>query len=134
MVGEIDSPKSITPSLISCAPALSFTTIMHTPQIRCCGCDKVFNPRGHSQHLSKPQNAACHVMHMALRTPSVFQMASSAGSSLASNSNPRSCDDHGMDLRDKTNGELYISIYVYHADETLFVKSPDTWLAITTSM
>ena len=25
-----------------------------------------------------------------------------------------------MDLRDKTNGELYISIYVYHADKTLF--------------
>ena len=89
---------------------------MRTPQIRCCGCDKVFNPRGHSQHLSKTQNTMCHAIQMALRTPSVFQMVSSAGTSLMPNSNPKSCDDHGMDLRDETNGEWDISIYLYRAD------------------
>jgi hypothetical protein len=84
---------------------------MHTPQIRCGGCDKVFNPRGHSQHLTKPQNASCHATLMALRTPSVFQTVSNAGSSLVPNSNPESEDNHGMDPGNETNGELTISIY-----------------------
>jgi hypothetical protein len=82
---------------------------MHAPQIRCRGCDKVFKPRGHSQHLSKPQNAACRAIQMALITLSVFQTESGAGTSLALNSNPGSGDDRGIDLRNESHGALNIS-------------------------
>ena len=79
-------------------------TPMDTPQISGQGCDRVFNPRGLSQHLSKVQNSKCHPKQMALKMPSVFQTASPAGSSLASNSNPLSqdnCDTHS----DEPSGE-----------------------------
>lgn len=90
---------------------------MHAPQIRCLGCDKVFNPRGHSQHLSKPRNATCRATQMALGTPSVFQTVSGAGSSLVSNSNPKSGDNCGMELGNESNGELNISIYEHSHDD-----------------
>jgi hypothetical protein len=79
---------------------------MNMPQIRCCGCDRVFNPRGLSQHLSKPQNATCRDAQMALRTLSVFQTTLGAGSSLPSNSNSQSCDNHDMG-QNRINCELY---------------------------
>jgi hypothetical protein len=82
---------------------------MYTPQIRCCGCDKVFKPRGHSQHLSKPQNTACCAIQMALITPSVFQTESGAGTLLALNSNPGSGNDRGIDLGNESHGALNIS-------------------------
>ena len=35
---------------------------MSTSQIRCQGCDRVFSPRGLSQHLSRTPNAVCYVL------------------------------------------------------------------------
>jgi hypothetical protein len=60
---------------------------MSAPQICCQGCDRVFSPRGLSQHLSKTQDAVCRDAQTTSRTLSMFQMMSGAGSSLASNSN-----------------------------------------------
>ena len=33
---------------------------MHTSWVRCHGCNKVFSPRGHTQHVSKTHRASCH--------------------------------------------------------------------------
>ena len=54
---------------------------MTTSQIRCQGCDRVFSPRGFSQHLSRTPNAVCRKVQTTSRTPSLFQTV------LASNSN-----------------------------------------------
>lgn len=53
-------------------------------QIRCCGCNRVFNPSGLSHHLSQTQHSRCCAVHEASQTPSTtFQ----TGCSLAPNSN-----------------------------------------------
>jgi hypothetical protein len=77
------APSLHTLTASAAHPLQRLPTPMNTPQIRCHGCDRVFNPRGLSQHLSKTQNSVCHATLMALKTPSVFQ---TAGSSLGSNS------------------------------------------------
>ena len=51
--------------------------LMNATQVRCHGCDRVFSPRGLSQHLSK--NGVCRATQAALKTPSVFQTAFHAG-------------------------------------------------------
>jgi hypothetical protein len=40
----------------------TLTAHMIPAQIRCRGCDKVFTPRGLSQHTSKTQNVRCHTI------------------------------------------------------------------------
>ena len=60
---------------------------MTTAQIRCRGCDRVFSPRGLSQHLSKTQDAVCREAQSTSRTPSLFQVVSGAGSASALNPN-----------------------------------------------
>ena len=71
---------------------------MNAPQIYCLGCDKVFNPRGLSQHLTKSQNAVCRAV--ALKTPSAFQTTSGKGLI----SNPRSRDNRDLDAADVLDG------------------------------
>jgi hypothetical protein len=83
------------PSALQCSPSMS------TPQIRCHGCDKIFNPRSLSQHLTKPQNATCRTMQMAIKTLSVFQTMTSEGSI----SNTMSCNDQNMEPVDGSSGE-----------------------------
>lgn len=79
---------------------------MNPSQIRCRGCNKVFSPRGLSQHLSK--DSACHAFRMVSRTPSVFQ-ATPAGSSLGSISNPVPWDRRVVDPRNESSGEWFTS-------------------------
>ena len=76
---------------------------MNISQIRCQGCDKVFNPRGLSQHLSKPQNAACHAAQTVFQMPSVFQ---TTGEGPMSNSRSHDWD---MDLANELNGVYYVA-------------------------
>jgi hypothetical protein len=86
-------------------PTLQHLALMNTPQIRCQGCDKVFNPWGLSQHLSKPRNATCHAAQTGFKKLSVFQMSGEG-----SISNSRSCDDQHMDLVNNSSGEYYIQL------------------------
>jgi len=73
---------------------------MNVTQVRCHGCDRVFSPRGLSQHLSK--NDVCRATQAALKTPSVFQTASCAGQT--SNSVPGDCDT--ADPADATDADV----------------------------
>ena len=75
------------PLALFATPTTSLRAPMSTSQIRCQGCDRVFSPRGLSQHLSRTPNAVCREVQTTSRTPSLFQTVSGAGSSLASNSN-----------------------------------------------
>ena len=75
------------PLALFATPTTSLRAPMSTSQIRCQGCDRVFSPRGLSQHLSRTPNAVCREVQTTSRTPSLFQTVSGAGSFLASNSN-----------------------------------------------
>ena len=93
----------------------------NSSQIRCHNCDRVFSPRGLSQHLSK--DSTCRALRMVLRTPSVFHHVSPAGSSLAplgSISNSVSCDCCVGDPRNETSGELF----AFHANMPLLADFP----------
>src|SRR6267142_1013723 len=44
---------------------------MPTSQLQCPGCDKVFTPRGLSQHVSKTYNTCCHNVNVVTQSQSV---------------------------------------------------------------
>ena len=70
-------PSTHLLTLIAIRPFQLLRHAMNPPQIQCNGCDRVFGPRGLSQHLTK--NKLCHARQAALNTPSIFQ-TTSAGS------------------------------------------------------
>ena len=87
---------------------------MNITQVRCHGCDRVFSPRGLSQHLSK--NSVCRATQAALKTPSVFQMASRAGQT----SNSVSGDRHDVYVGNESHGEYCTQLLDRHC------TGPDT--------
>jgi hypothetical protein len=58
---------------------------MHTSWVRCHGCNKVFSPRGHTQHVSKTHRASCRTngqsarRRAAPRSPVLTTAPSSSG-------------------------------------------------------
>lgn len=94
--------RLLTPSVSNLC--ISSPTSMDSAQIRCQGCDKVFSPRGLSQHLSK--DSACRASQALSTTPSVFQNgpAGSFRACLGSISNYMS-DRRVVDLRNGYSGE-----------------------------
>jgi hypothetical protein len=89
---------------ISVSDPSVISTPMNSPQIRCCGCDRVFSPRGLSQHLSK--DSACRTLQMASRMLSVFQNAPPAGPSQRPLGSIVSGDHHVVDAGNESSGEL----------------------------
>ena len=59
-----EKTSCIAPPIISHPPQqalpLFFHLIMWTAEIQCPGCDKLFRPRGLSQHINRSQDACCH--------------------------------------------------------------------------
>ena len=54
---------------------------MSSATIQCCGCNKVFTPIGHSQHISRMQHTNCCTAHDLLHAQSWAQLTRNAASS-----------------------------------------------------
>jgi hypothetical protein len=78
-----------TISTLTLPPSL----IMNLLLVRCLGCNKVFTPRGHSQHTSKTQRQDCRNLQGSLTFRSL--PPSQTESLLAPNANPESWDMSG---------------------------------------
>ncbi|KAI9428542.1 hypothetical protein H4582DRAFT_1830580 [Lactarius indigo] len=62
---------------------------MSRAQIHCRGCNRVFTPRGLSQHINRTQLPSCRALRTATQIPTTCQ---TRGSNLASNAGPASWD------------------------------------------
>jgi hypothetical protein len=64
-------------------------------QVHCRGCNRVFTPRGLSQHPSRSRSPICRAAHATIQLPVTFQ--THAASNLASNPVPTSWDHDNED-------------------------------------
>jgi hypothetical protein len=100
---KYSSSAPLLHTLTAAHPFNAYLPPMNIPQVCCHECDRVFNPRGLSQHLSKTQNSGCRALLTALKTLSAFQTAPCAGSSLGSNSNSGLDTAHAADTTPTTD-------------------------------
>jgi hypothetical protein len=100
---KYSSSAPLLHTLTAAHPFNAYLPPMNIPQVRCHECDRVFNPRGLSQHLSKTQNSGCRALLTASKMPLAFQTAPCAGSSLGSNSNSGLDTAHAADTTPTTD-------------------------------
>lgn len=58
---------------------------MNASWVRCSGCNKVFSPRGHSQHVSKTHRASCRTSGQSIHPQAVSHSSVQTATPLSSN-------------------------------------------------
>ena len=114
------------PSLVTLPPSL----IMSAPLVRCCGCDKVFTPHGHSQHTSKTQRPGCRSLQGSVAFQSINP--TQTVSSLAPAVNPVSWNTDG---ETETYGDTFARADRPFSTESFFQRKSKvmrmTWQAMS---